>query len=87
MWPSWVGPASPVCLLRNLPASLAPGGRAVFLSFHSGEDRRVKKPFQAGLRAGNYAAASEEPIRPAPEERRANPRATAAKLRCVVRAA
>jgi len=37
-------------LLRYLPACLSPGGRAAILTFHSGEDRRVKKPFEAGMR-------------------------------------
>ena len=68
-------------LLRHLPACLSPGGRAAIISFHSGEDRRVKKAFQAGLRDGLYAAIADEPIRPTAEERRANPRAGAAKLR------
>jgi 16S rRNA (cytosine1402-N4)-methyltransferase len=68
-------------LLRHLPSCLNPGGRAAILTFHSGEDRRVKKMFQAGLRGGQYAAVADEPIRPTAEERRANPRAGAAKLR------
>jgi len=68
-------------LLRHLPACLKPGGRAAIITFHSGEDRRVKKAFQAGLRDGTYAQVAEEPIRPAADERRANPRAASAKLR------
>jgi len=68
-------------LLRHLPVCLNPGGRAAILTFHSGEDRRVKQAFQAGLRDGQYAAIADDPIRPTPEERRANPRAGAAKLR------
>jgi 16S rRNA (cytosine1402-N4)-methyltransferase len=51
------------------------------LTFHSGEDRRVKKAFQQGLRNGSYAAVAPEPIRASPEERRSNPRSTSAKLR------
>ena len=43
-------------LLRSLPQCLAPGGRVVLLTFHSGEDRRVKKAFQAGYRSGVYSA-------------------------------
>jgi 16S rRNA (cytosine1402-N4)-methyltransferase len=67
--------------LRNLPECLNPGGRVAILTFHSGEDRRVKKAFAAGLRDGSYAEISSEVVRPSPEERRANPRATSAKLR------
>ena len=72
--------------LRNLPACLHPGGRAAILTFHSGEDRRVKKAFAAGLREGIYAEISPEVIRPTPEERNANPRSAPAKLRWVRRA-
>jgi 16S rRNA (cytosine1402-N4)-methyltransferase len=68
-------------LLRHLPSCLAPGGRVAILSFHSGEDRRVKHAFEAGLRDGGYAALSEGVLRPGPDERRRNPRASAAKLR------
>jgi 16S rRNA (cytosine1402-N4)-methyltransferase len=68
-------------LLRVLPALLKPGGRAAVISFHSGEDRLVKAAFREGLRAGVYEAVSDDPIRPAFEERRANPRSRSAKLR------
>jgi 16S rRNA (cytosine1402-N4)-methyltransferase len=68
-------------LLRLLPACLNPGGRAAVLTFHSGEDRRVKKSFEAGRRDGVYAEISGEVVRPGAAERRANPRSTAAKLR------
>jgi 16S rRNA (cytosine1402-N4)-methyltransferase len=73
-------------LLRVLPACLSPGGRAVMITFHSGEDRRVKKAFQAGRRAGVYAEIAEDIIRPSMEETRANRRASSAKLRWAVRA-
>ncbi|MEO6626882.1 MAG: 16S rRNA (cytosine(1402)-N(4))-methyltransferase RsmH [Burkholderiaceae bacterium] len=73
-------------LLRQLPACLAPGGRVAILSFHSGEDRRVKKAFQTGERDGTYVRVAPDPIRPSFEERRANPRASSAKLRWAVRA-
>jgi 16S rRNA (cytosine1402-N4)-methyltransferase len=72
-------------LLRQLPQCLAPGGRVVFLTFHSGEDRRVKKALQAGHRAGVYSAIADEVIRASAEEVRANPRARSAKLRWAVR--
>lgn len=67
--------------LRNLPSCLRPGGRVAILTFHSGEDRRVKKAFAAGLREGLYAEIAAEVIRPAPAERHSNPRSTSAKLR------
>ncbi|MEO6184401.1 MAG: 16S rRNA (cytosine(1402)-N(4))-methyltransferase RsmH [Verrucomicrobiota bacterium] len=67
--------------LRNLPACLNPGGRIAILTFHSGEDRRVKKSFQAGLQSGLYSEIAREILRPSPDERRANPRSSPAKLR------
>jgi 16S rRNA (cytosine1402-N4)-methyltransferase len=68
-------------LLRNLPLCLKPGGRVAILTFHSGEDRRVKKSFQSLQRANVYCAIAEEVIRATPEERRSNPRSSSAKLR------
>ena len=73
-------------LLRSLPQCLAPGGRVVVLTFHSGEDRRVKKAFQAGRRGGIYSDVANEVIRSTKEETFANRRAAAAKLRWAVRA-
>jgi len=72
-------------LLRSLPHCLAAGGRAAILTFHSGEDRRVKKAFQAGRRSGVYAAVAETVVRSSQEETRANRRAASAKLRWAVR--
>ena len=73
-------------LLLQLPNCLAAGGRVAILSFHSGEDRRVKKAFQNGQRDGAYSRVAPDPIRASFEERRANPRASSAKLRWAVRA-
>ena len=73
-------------LLRQLPDCLNPGGRAAILTFHSGEDRRVKKAFDAGLREGIYAAVSDGVIRPTSAEQHSNPRSTPAKLRWARRA-
>lgn len=73
-------------LLRHLPACLNPGGRVAILTFHSGEDRRVKQAFAAGLRNGFYPEISAEVIRPTPEERNSNPRSAPAKLRWARRA-
>ena len=67
--------------LRNLPACLNPGGRVAVLTFHSGEDRRVKKSFEAGLRDGVYSEIAQEVMRPSAAERNANPRSAPAKLR------
>ena len=67
--------------LSLLPGCLNPGGRVAILTFHSGEDRRVKKAFLQGFRDGIYAEVAPDPIRASPEERRANPRSTSAKLR------
>lgn len=74
-------------LLQALPECLAPGGRVVVLTFHSGEDRRVKKAFQAGRRAGVYAAVADAVVRSTKAETFANRRAASAKLRWAVRAA
>ena len=71
--------------LRHLPQCLAPGGRVAILTFHSGEDRRVKKAFGAGRRYGLYTSIADEVVRPSPEEVRANPRAGSAKLRWAIR--
>ena len=72
--------------LRNLPVCLNPGGRVAILTFHSGEDRRVKKSFEAGLRDGVYADIAREVIRPSPTERYDNPRSSSAKLRWAIKA-
>jgi 16S rRNA (cytosine1402-N4)-methyltransferase len=67
--------------LRHLPECLSPSGRVAILTFHSGEDRRVKQAFREGYRAGVYGAIAEEVIRAGAEERRSNPRSASAKLR------
>ena len=72
--------------LRNLPSCLNPGGRVAVLTFHSGEDRRVKKVFEAGVSEGIYADIAREVIRPTPTERHDNPRSSSAKLRWAVKA-
>jgi 16S rRNA (cytosine1402-N4)-methyltransferase len=72
-------------VLRALPRCLAPGGRVAILTFHSGEDRRVKKALQAGHHAGVYSAIADRVVRSGMEETRANRRASSAKLRWAVR--
>lgn len=73
-------------LLRALPELLRARGRAAILTFHSGEDRRVKQAFERGLAAGVYSAIAPEVVRASSEERRANPRSASAKLRWARRA-
>jgi 16S rRNA C1402 N4-methylase RsmH len=73
-------------LLEDLPHILAsPGGRAVVLTFHSGEDRRVKRAFKQGFKDGIYSSWSRDVVRPSAQERRENPRSSCCKLRWVVR--
>ena len=72
-------------LLRHLPGCLNPGGRVAILTFHSGEDRRVKKAFAAGLADQSYISISPEVIRPGPAEQHNNPRSSSAKLRWAIR--
>jgi 16S rRNA (cytosine1402-N4)-methyltransferase len=71
--------------LRSLPECLKPGGRAVVMTFHSGEDRRVKQTMKGGVRDGIFSEMSHEIIVASPEERRMNPRSCSAKLRWVTR--
>jgi 16S rRNA (cytosine1402-N4)-methyltransferase len=72
--------------LEKLPDALAPGGRVAILSFHSGEDRRVKKSFQYFFREGIYSEVAPDPIRASGEEINSNPRARSAKLRWAIKA-
>ena len=73
-------------LLRVLPQCLNSQGRVAILTFHSGEDRRVKKAFKDYSIAGVFSEISEEVIRPSRDEVRSNPRAASAKLRWAIRA-
>ena len=72
--------------LEKLPDVLAAGGRVAILSFHSGEDRRVKKSFKRFLREGVYREIAPDPIRPSAEECHVNSRARSAKLRWAIKA-
>lgn len=71
--------------LDKLPGALVPGGRVAILTFHSGEDRRVKKSFQNLYRSGVYKEVAPDPIRPSSQEIYENPRARSAKLRWAVK--
>ncbi|MDO9630252.1 MAG: 16S rRNA (cytosine(1402)-N(4))-methyltransferase RsmH [Acholeplasmataceae bacterium] len=71
--------------LEKLPTVLKSGGKVAILSFHSGEDRLVKKSFQHYFREGIYKEVSEGPIRPSMEEQNSNSRASSAKLRWAIK--
>lgn len=71
--------------LEKLPDALAKGGRVAILTFHSGEDRLVKKSFQRLHRNGIYKEIAPDAIRPSAEECNSNGRARCAKLRWAVK--
>ena len=71
--------------LEKLPGALAPGGRVAILTFHSGEDRLVKKAFKQYVKEGLFSDAAREVIRPSAEECVANPRSKSTKLRWAIR--
>lgn len=71
--------------LDKLPDALAPGGRVAILTFHSGEDRMVKKAFRQGKKQGVYSGISDEVLRPSAEECRQNGRARSTKMRWALR--
>ena len=71
--------------LDVLPWCMKPGARVAVLSFHSGEDLRVEKAFQGFFQSGIYSSVASDPMRPAPEEQRSNPRSSSAKLRWAIR--
>lgn len=72
-------------LLGWAPARLAAGGRLAIISFHSLEDRFVKKAFSRLEATGNYELLTKKPILPSDAEEAANPRARSAKLRVLKR--
>lgn len=67
--------------MEKLPKALRPGGRVAVLTFHSGEDRIVKKAFQTFQREGIYSDVARDVIRPSKEECFRNSRAHSTKLR------
>ena len=72
--------------LEKLPDILNPGARVAILTFHSGEDRLVKKSFKALKKTGVYSDVSDDVIRPSAEECRLNPRSKSTKMRWAVKA-
>lgn len=71
--------------LEKLPNVLAPGGRVAILTFHSGEDRLVKKSFKMLQKEGVYEEISKDAIRPTPAECARNGRAKSTKLRWAIK--
>ena len=72
--------------MEKLPDALAPGGRVAILTFHSGEDRIVKKSFKELKKAGIYQEIANEVIRPSAEECSRNSRARSTKMRWAIKA-
>lgn len=71
--------------LEKLPEVLAPNGRVAILTFHSGEDRLVKKAFKEHYREGLYSEISRDVIRPSADECARNSRAKPTKMRWAIR--
>lgn len=71
--------------MEKLPNALKPGGRVALLTFHSGEDRIVKKAFQSFYRSGIYSDISKEVVRPSKEECYNNSRAHSTKMRWAIK--
>lgn len=71
--------------LDKLPGVLKPGGRVAILTFHSGEDRLVKKSFKQFLKTGEYAEICDDVIRPSKDECVQNPRSKSTKMRWAVK--
>ncbi len=72
-------------LLEELPQILAPGGRVGLISFHSTEDRRIKRDFLRRRSEGVYRIVTKKPVVASDDERRSNPRSRSAKLRVALR--
>ena len=72
--------------MEKLPGALKPGGRAAILTFHSGEDKLVKKALKQGYKEGVYSEIANDVVRPSAEECAQNGRARSTKMRWAVRA-
>lgn len=72
--------------LEKLPDVMAPGGRIAILTFHSGEDRLVKKSFKRLQKAGVYSEVATDVVRPSAEECAKNGRARSTKMRWAIKA-
>lgn len=71
--------------LEKLPMVLNPGARVAILTFHSGEDRMVKKSFKRFFKEGIYSEVAKDVIRPSAEECRQNGRARSTKMRWAIK--
>ena len=71
--------------MEKLPGALKPGGRAAILTFHSGEDKLVKKALKQGYKEGIYSEIANDVVRPSAEECSQNGRARSTKMRWAVR--
>lgn len=71
--------------LEKLPTVLAKGGKVAILTFHSGEDRLVKKSFKRFLNQGIYKEIAQDVIRPTVEECAINSRAKSTKMRWAIK--
>ena len=72
--------------MEKLPDALKPGGRVAILTFHSGEDKLVKKALKAGYKAGIYSDYAKDVIRPSAQECAQNGRARSTKMRWAIKA-
>ena len=71
--------------MEKLPDALRPGGRVAILTFHSGEDKLVKRALKDGYREGIYSDYAKDVIRPSAQECAQNGRARSTKMRWAVR--
>ncbi len=72
-------------LLETIPKVLNPGGRACIISFHSLEDRLVKRGFASWVETGQAKLITRKPLVADEQEIAVNPRSRSAKLRCIER--
>mgnify|MGYP000155189844 CR=1 FL=1 len=72
--------------MEKLPGALKPGGRVAILTFHSGEDKLVKKALKAGYKEGIYSEYARDVVRPSAQECAQNGRARSTKMRWAVKA-
>lgn len=72
-------------LLEKMPSLLSPGGRAAVITFHSLEDRLVKRAFAAAAETGTHRLLNKKPVTAGDSEIQRNPRSRSAKIRAIER--